>query len=290
MSATLPTLPAASTAPAAGTLSPARMGPGRATPYRRIRAALDAEWIKLRSLRSMLLTLVAALIFSDGISTLVCSNYSSHWRDLSAAKQAVFDPFNINFGFLRVTVLFFGVVGALVVTNEYGNGLIRTTFAATPQRGVVLAAKTVLLGALALVTATVICFTAFLLGQGALSGHLSHVTLGSPGILARVLGSVFYLTAVALCGVFIGVLSRSTALAMTSVFGVFMVLPLSVDQLPHTSLWRHTVPYLPSNLGESLWHEHVDGFVSHGTAWFLMTLWVVGLGTLAVVWLRRRDA
>ena len=40
-----------------------------------------------------------------------------------------------------IGILLFGVLGALVVTNEYGSGLIRTTLAATPQRGLVLAAK-----------------------------------------------------------------------------------------------------------------------------------------------------
>ena len=42
------------------------------------------------------------------------------------------------------------MLGALVVTNEYGNGLIRTTLAATPQRGLVLATKAVLLALIAL--------------------------------------------------------------------------------------------------------------------------------------------
>jgi ABC-type transport system involved in multi-copper enzyme maturation permease subunit len=53
--------------------------------------------------------------------------------------------------------MFFGlivlvVIGAVFVTAEYRRGLIRTTFAASPRRGRVLAAKAVVVGAVAFVT------------------------------------------------------------------------------------------------------------------------------------------
>ncbi len=43
------------------------------------------------------------------------------------------------------------VVGALFITAEYRRGLIRTTFAASPRRGRVLAAKAVVIGAVTFV-------------------------------------------------------------------------------------------------------------------------------------------
>jgi len=61
-------------------------------------------------------------------------------------QKARFDPLGTNFNFEVLCILLFGVVGALVATNEYGSGLIRTTLVATPQRGLVLAAKAVLAG------------------------------------------------------------------------------------------------------------------------------------------------
>jgi ABC-2 type transport system permease protein len=270
--------------------------PGRrAAPSARLRAraVLSAEWIKLRSLRSMLVTPAAAAVFCIGWGSLTCFRYVSTWHTFDAASKAAFNPLDTNFNALVIGVLFFGVLGALVVTNEYGNGLIRTTLAATPQRGLILAAKSVLLAAIALVSSAVICFVAFLAGQGILAGHVPHATLADPGILGRVLGAIFYLTAASLIGLFSGVLARGAAVAMTCVFGIFLVLPTLLNSLMHSGgVWRHTVPYLPSNLGDALWLSHT------GTGWLAspavaalgLTAYVIVLGVLATFSLRRRDA
>jgi len=258
----------------------------------RARAALSSEWIKLRSLRSMLMTLALAAVVCIGYADFLCWRFTQRWHTFDAAKKAGFNPLDTNFNVLVIGVLFFGVLGALVVTNEYGNGLIRATFAATPQRGLILAAKTALLVPLALLSSAVIIFAVFLTGQGILAGHVPHVTLADPGILGRVLGAIFYLTAASLIGLFIGVLARSAAVAMTCVFGVFVVLGTLLDSLPQGNLWRHTVPYLPSNLGDALWLSHPGtGSLASPTAAALgLAAWVIVLGALAAYSLRRRDA
>jgi ABC-type transport system involved in multi-copper enzyme maturation permease subunit len=238
----------------------------------------------------MLVTLILAAVFCIGQAGLVCSNYVANWPQFDAARKAGFDPLNTNLGFVQLGILFFAVFGALVVTNEYGNGLIRTTFAATPQRGLVLAAKAVLLGLIALLASATICFTAVLTGQGILSPDLPHVTLGDPGVLGHVLGAVFYLTAVGLIGLFVGVLTRGTAAAMSCLFGLLLVLPIMLNDLPHNAVWQHTVPYLPSSLGNALWVSQFEGFVSPTTAALLLSAYVVGFGTFAAFSLHGRDA
>jgi ABC-2 type transport system permease protein len=257
----------------------------------RARAALSAEWIKLRSLRSMLVTPVLAAAVCIGYADFLCWRFTQRWHTFDAANKAGFNPLDTNFNVLVIGVLFFGVLGALVVTNEYGNGLIRTTLAATPQRGLILAAKTALLALIALLSSAVICFAAFLTGQGILAGHVPHVTIADPGVLGRVLGAIFYLTAASLIGLFIGVISRSAAVAMSGVFGVFLVLPTLLDSL-QGGVWRHTVPYLPSNLGNALWLSHAGtgSLASPTVAALGLAAWVIVLGALATYSLRRRDA
>jgi len=263
----------------------------RATPSAllRARAALSAEWIKLRSLRSMLVTLVLAAVFCIGYADLLCWRFTLRWHTFDAASKAAFNPLDTNFNDLVIGVLFFGVLGALVVTNEYGNGLIRTTLAATPQRGLFLAAKAALLVPLALVSSAVIIFAAFLTGQGILVGHVPHVTLADPGVLGRVLGAIFYLTAASLIGLFIGVIARSAAAAMTCVFGAFLVLETLLDSL-HGGVWQHTVPYLPSNLGNALWLSHSGSLASPTVAALVLAAYVIVLGVVATFSLRSRDA
>ena len=255
----------------------------------RAQAALSAEWIKLRSLRSMLVTPALAAVVCIGYADFLCWRFTQRWHTFDAANKAAFNPLDTNFNVLVIGVLFFGVLGALVVTNEYGNGLIRATLAATPQRGLILAAKTALLILIALLSSSAICFAAFLTGQGILAGHVPHVTLADPGVLGRVLGAICYLTAASLIGLFIGVIARSAAVAMTCVFGVFLVLPTLLNSL-HGGVWRHTVPYLPSNLGNALWLSHTGWLARPTVAALGLAAYIVVLGALATFSLRSRDA
>jgi len=271
--------------------TPARPG-RRAAPSALLRAqaALCAEWIKLRSLRSMLVTPALAAAVCIGYADFLCWRFTHRWHTFDAANKAGFQPLDTNFNVLVIGVLFFGVLGAFVVTNEYDNGLIRATLAATPQRGLILAAKTALVMLIALLSSAVLCFTAFLTGQGILAGgHLPHVTLADAGVLGRVLGAIFYLTAASLIGLFIGVLARSAAVAITCVFGVFLVLPTLLNSL-HGGVWRHTVPYLPSNLGNALWLSPTGWLVRPTVAALGLGAYIMVLGALATYSLRSRDA
>jgi ABC-2 type transport system permease protein len=271
--------------------APGARSAGHAPPaaYRRAEAALAAEWIKLRSLRSMLLTPLLGAVGFIGLADLAVKNNAAGWAHLDAVQKARFDPLALNFNFVIIGILLFGVLGALVVTNEYGSGLIRTTLAATPQRGLVLAAKAVLAGLLLFALAVVIVFTAFFTGEGILSGyHAPHVSLADRNVLGHLLGTVYYMTAGGLIGLFTGVLVRSAAAAITSMFGLLLVLPVLADRITPDAVTRHTVPYLPSNLGDEMLHHHQG--LSPGSAVAGLAAWVLVLAAAAAFSLRGRDA
>ena len=264
---------------------------GHAPPaaYRRAGAALAAEWIKLRSLRSMFLTPLLGAVASIALADSAVKNNAAGWAHLDAVQKARFDPLYTNFNFVIIGILLFGVLGALVVTNEYGSGLIRTTLAAMPQRGLVLAAKAVLAGLVSLALAVVITFTAFYTGQAILSGaHAPHVSLGDHYVLAHLLGTVCYMTAAGLIGLFAGVLVRSAAAAIVGMFGLLLVLPLLADKITPDAVTRHTVPYLPLNLGDEMLHHHPG--LSPGSAVAGLATWVLVLAAAAAFSLRGRDA
>ena len=267
--------------------APVQIAPPAA--YRRSVAALAAEWIKLRSLRSMLLTPPLGAVAFVGLADLAVKNNAAGWARLDAVQKARFDPLSLNFNFVIIGVLLFGVLGALVVTNEYGSGLIRTTLAATPQRGLVLAAKAVLAGLLSFTLAAVIVFTAFFTGQAILAGyHAPHLSLADHHVAGHLLGTVCYLTAAGLIGLFTGVLVRSAAVAITSMFGFLLVLPVLADKVTPDAVTRHTVPYLPANLGARMVQPHLG--LSPGTAAGGLAAWVLVLAAAAAFSLRGRDA
>jgi ABC-2 type transport system permease protein len=257
--------------------------------YRRARAALATEWIKLRSLRSMLLTPLLGAVACLAVSASAVRHNATGWAQLDAVQQARFEPLYVNFNFVALGILLFGVLGALVATNEYGSGLIRMTLAATPQRGLVLAAKAVLAGLAAFALAVVITVPAFLAGQAVLSGaQAPHLSFGDHHVLLRLLGVIYYMTAAGLIGLFLGILVRSAAAAIVSVFGLMLVLPLLANKITPDAVTRHTVPYLPFNLGDEMVHKHTG--LSPGAAVLGLAAWVLALAAAAAFSLRRRDA
>jgi ABC-type transport system involved in multi-copper enzyme maturation permease subunit len=272
------------TAPGAGS---AGLAPPAA--HRRTGAALGAEWIKLRSLRSMLLTSLLGAVAFIVLAAGQARNNASNYAHLDAVQRARFDPLVINFNFVTIGIVLFGVLGALVATNEYGSGLIRTTLAATPQRGLVLAAKAGLAGLLSFALAVVITFTVFFTGQGLLSaGHAPHVSLGDHGVLGHLLGTIYYLTAAGLIGLFAGVLVRSAAAAITSMFGLLLLLPVLADKITPDAVTRHTVPYLPTNLGTRMLQPYQS--LSPGVAVAGLATWVLVMAAAAAFSLCGRDA
>ena len=88
----------------------------------------------------------------------------------------------------------------LVIGSEYTTGSIRTTFAATPRRKTVVAAKATVLAAVTFVVGSIGCFAAFGIGQVILQGKHVGVSLGDTNVLRAALGGAIYLTAVALIG------------------------------------------------------------------------------------------
>jgi len=132
------------------------------------------------------------------------------------------------------------VVGVLFVTSEYKRGLIRTTFAASPRRGRVLAAKAIVLGVSTFVAGLVASVTAYFLAQPILRGNgfappaFPRPSLSDPSVLRAVVGTAALLAAVAVFSLGVGAILRRSAGAISVVIGlvtvpvvVGIVLPLS---------------------------------------------------------------
>jgi ABC-2 type transport system permease protein len=230
---------------------PTMVVPVRLKPAGRVATnVLSSEWTKMRSVRSTYWTLLAAAVLTIGLSSIVCAVYVAQYAHIAAKDKIGFNAASTSLTGGILAQLAIAVLGVLVITSEYGSGMIRTTFASVPQRLTVLAAKATVFAAVTFAVTTVACFIAFFTGQAILSAKGIGVTIGAPDALRTVIGTSVYLTVLGLLALGIGALIRKTAGAITAVVGMIFVLPGLAALLPAS---LDAVPkFLPSNAGQAI--------------------------------------
>ena len=250
-----------------------------------------SEWIKLISLRSTWYTLAAAVVVLIGFGALAAA-VSAGEVDTPDGGPSRFgiDPTTLSLTGSMLAGMILGILGVLAVSSEYSSGMIRATLAAVPTRWPVLAAKAVVVGALALIVAVPATFAAFFLGQ-AILGDGANASLGDAGVAGAVLGTAGYITATALLGLGIGALLRHATGSVGVLFVLLLLAPGLLGLLLPTDWQDPLLDYLPSNAAESFTSVTVtDGMLSAGAGVAVVAAWVVVLLGAAGVLLRRRDA
>ncbi|MDL4815212.1 ABC transporter permease [Actinomadura opuntiae] len=248
-----------------------------------------AEWCKLRTVRSTLWVLLAAFAANIGFAVLTATVLAPR---LGSGERARVDAVQVALAGLHLSQIAFGVLGALVITGEYGSGMIRTTLAAVPRRRAVLAAKALVLAGFTLVASTASTFAAYLAFQAALPAHtLAGTSLSDPGVARAVAGGGLYLTALGLLGFGLGAVLRSSAGAIAALFGLLFVPPLLLDLLPRT--WKDTVgPYIPMQSGDQIYIAAHRDAVALGpwTGFGVFCLYAAAAVAAGLVLTTRRDA
>lgn len=247
---------------------------------------MNSEWIKLRTLRSSWYVLGGAVLAMFAVGLIVAyATSTSNWAKLDLEDTVASAPLQ---GY-RLVQLLIGVLGVLFVSGEYATGMIRSTFTAVPRRLPVLAAKSMVFGAVTLVAMTATSFATFFAAQVILANDGHGSSLSDPGALRSVAGLGFYMALVGLMGGAFGWIVRSTAGAISGLVGVLLILPVIIGLFPGS--FSTTVgKYLPSNAGEAFVSSarNPDLLVPWaGIAIF--TAWVTAALVAAIVVLRRRD-
>jgi ABC-type transport system involved in multi-copper enzyme maturation permease subunit len=249
---------------------------------------LTSEWIKFRSLRSTAYTLLAGFVAMVLLGCVVGWATNSHWTRIDPDERAHFSPIDSSLAGYHLAQLAVVVLGVLLISGEYATGMVRATFGAVPRRLPVLWAKALLYAGVTFVVTLVASFLAFVGGQHFLASH--GTTLSAPHAARDVLGAAAYLTLIGVFAVACGFIVRSTAGGIAALFGLLLVLP-GIGQVLPTSWQRHTLPYLPSNAGASIFTEHTDpGMLGPGPGLLVLLVWVVASLAIAAVVLKRRDA
>lgn len=249
---------------------------------------LTSEWIKMRSLRSTGFTLLAAVVAMIAIGWIVGWATNAHWASMDPGERARFNPIDRSLAGVNLAQLAVGVLGVLLITGEYATGMIRATFAAVPHRLPVIWAKSVLYAVVTFVLMLFSALVAFIIGQHFLASH--GTTLGATHALRAIIGVATYLTLIGVFAVALGFIIRSTAGGIATLFGLLLVLPGIGQVLPQS--WQdHTLPYLPSNAGASMFTVVSDpNALSPGAGLTVLCVWVAAALLIAAVVVKRRDA
>ncbi|MFD5316880.1 ABC transporter permease subunit [Streptomyces sp. NPDC127098] len=177
-----------------------------ATTFRR---ALAYEWIKFRSVRSLVWTTVAAAALPVPGAAFVAATGSLQTDDTVLGGSLTFSV---------PALMLAAVLGALVVCGEYGSGTIRVTLAAVPRRGTVLAAKATLVAAPLYALALPATTAAYLVGDAMLGEEYAQ---GEP--MPALLGVAAAFSVAGLLGLAVGTLLRHSAGAITAVLALLLL-------------------------------------------------------------------
>jgi len=256
---------------------------------------LRSEWVKLRSLRSTLTTLGAAglIMIVVGLTFAAVTAGLISGGDGNGPSEFANNPAGATLQGTLFAQLVIGVLGVMLITSEYATGTIRNTLAVVPKRLPVLWAKAIITTVVTFATMLVTSLIAFFAGQAIIgSAGKATASLGDSGVLGAVVGTAGYLTGVALLGLAAGTLLRSTAVAISTVFGVVFLLPGLAGLLLPASSWKDTLlQYLPSNAGTSFTSvHHVAGTLSTGVGTAVFLAWVLVPLAGAAIALKRRSA
>jgi ABC-2 type transport system permease protein len=248
----------------------------------RARDVLISEWTKLRSVRSTYWVLIVAAVVSVAGSMLAA---------FPAGRGAQLpDPVAFSFiGWAEYPVLAVGILGVLAFTSECATGQIRTTFTAVPRRLTVLAAKTAIVAALALVFGELLAVASFSLTQAILSRHDQGVSLSHPGVPGAVLAAGFVLVVVAVTGVGLGAAIRHTAGAI-AVLPVVFYLPLALLGLP--SPWSHRIDRftLPVAAYQVVAQHPATNLLAPALSMLVLISWPAIILAIAAILVTRRAA
>jgi hypothetical protein len=201
--------------------------------------ALASEWTKIRTVRSTMWTLGVMFALVIGIGFLVAVTTSSESTRFVTTPLLGGGLFGLMLGQICIITL-----GVLVVTSEYGTGMIRTTMTACPRRGRVLLAKALVFFVVAFVMTTAAASLTALIQAGMLGdmrilpgGYVAenlrdsvvdgHLVADGEEWLGATVGAGLYVALLGLLSLCVGAMLRHSAGAITTMLGV-VLLPMLV--------------------------------------------------------------
>jgi len=211
--------------------------------------ALRAEWTKLRTSPTTAWILLATVVLTAGLSALVTGTVHTFGQSLE-------DPTKLSLIGVDLGQAIVAVLGVVVISEEYGSRMIRTTLAAVPRRPMMLAAKAVNLIVLCTVASALgvagsVLAGRLLLSHAGLGNGYTLISLGNGPTVRAAVGSVIYLVLIALLALGIATAIRDTAVSIGVVLALLYLFPILTGTV-QGSWHRHLEQIGPMTAGMSI--------------------------------------
>jgi ABC-2 type transport system permease protein len=258
-----------------------------------LREAVHAEWTKLRTVPSPGLLLLTMIVVTVGFGI------------LEDVVQKCPTSCSYDTPKLSLTGILFGqalvaVLAALMITSEYGSGMIRITLTAVPRRVTALTAKAIVLTGLVLAAGafaaawSLIAGRYILPGNGFTGAHGSELlSLGAGSTLRAAAGSVLYLALIGLFSLGVATAVRDTGASIALLLGLIYIVPLIVQLGALDPRWERLLEqWSPMNAGMAIQATRNLTSLPIGP-WpglGVLALWAAGAFLLGALLLRLRDA
>jgi hypothetical protein len=248
--------------------------PGTATVFAR---AASAEWLRLRTVRTTWWCLLAAAVTVVGIGVIMAFDAENVTASGELPPATSAGEFGVLLGQFALLVL-----ALLAVTQEYASGAIAPTLQWTPRRRVLLAARVTVPVVVATVAGVLLALVA-----DVAAWLIADLTLAPADVADSLSRIAAVLVAGGVLAVGVGLLLRSTAGALATVFLLQLVLPFL---LPAFGVqWMADLGELLPGSG-AIWTLLGEPDMSAGQATALLVGWS-GVALAAGGWsLLRRDA
>ncbi|MFD6287691.1 ABC transporter permease subunit [Streptomyces sp. NPDC060205] len=238
--------------------------------------ALHSEWLKIRTLRSLVVGLAAVVLATAAFSALAGA-------DSSGDTDGDFDPlftafFGVNFG--QIAAITFG---AQAVSSEFQGGALRVSLTAVPHRGRWFAAKMTAVGIPALAVGLLTGCVALAVGRTLLGDRADGLSWGEG--LRAVVGCGIYLALMALFAAGLTALLRSGVTTLSILIPFLLLVSFVVGDMS-----GNAADLLPDRAGQVVLHENWNGMLGPWAGLAVTAAWT-SAALLAGWWgVRRRDA
>ncbi|MFD7136610.1 ABC transporter permease [Streptomyces sp. NPDC059894] len=235
---------------------------------------LHSEWLKIRTLRSLLGALLALSAATTAFSAIA---------GVSETSDPEFDPLFMALSGVTPGQIAAISFGSLAVSSEFHGGALRLSLAAVPRRGRWFAAKAAAIALPVLAVGLVTAFAALVAARAGLGDAASGLTVGEQA--RGVVGCGIYLTLMALLAAGLSAVLRSGVGALSLLIPFLIVVSFVIGDVAGGA-----TDFLPDKAGQVVMHETHDGLLGPWSGLGVTALWTAA-ALLAGAWsVRRRDA